>query len=257
MMNRDTTFFKNVYQSKVEFNGEEAQLPIFYYDASCVSGVFLAKVSMLKKFLPRKDYHPLLIAPGIGTIAINCFTYRDTDIRPYNELSISIPLSFKKRTIIPSAGLLSCLIRNEFQAYIHRLPVTTQVALDAGVDVYNYPKFIADIDFSDEQNHTIINLKEKGEFILQIEADKIPANTNKKIRYVTYPVKDDSAQHADILMNAQQFGQSFNPFRMKITLGETHEIANELRNALIGNRPLLYQYIPKLQMILYSPSRLD
>jgi hypothetical protein len=257
MMDRDTTFFKNVYQSKVDFNGEEAKLPIFYYDASCISGVFFAKVDKLKKFLPRKDYHPLRIAPGIGTIAINCFTYHDTDIRPYNELSISIPLSFKKRTIVPSAGLLSCLIRNEFHAYIHHLPVTTKIALDAGVDIYNYPKFIAEIDFSDEQNRTLINLKEEEEFILQIEADKIPANTQKTIRYVTYPVKDNSAQHADILMNAQQFGQSFNPNSMKIKLGKTHKISNELRNALIGSRPLLYQYIPKLQMILYNPSRLD
>lgn len=256
-MERDMSFFKNVFQIEADFNGEPAKVPVFYYDGTALTGIFLAKTSWLRKFLPKKEYFPATVLPGVGAIAFTCFEYRDTDIRPYNELSISIPMTYRSRCYIPGASMLSGLLRNEFHVYIHHLPVTTKIALDGGVLVYNYPKFLSTIEFEDKGDDLIVTLAENSELILRITAKKIPAEQTKKFHYVTYPVKDDCAQHADILLYAKKFGQTFNPGSMRIELGEKHAIAKELQGALIGRRPMMYQYMPLFQSILYGPNRLE
>lgn len=256
-MEREIEFFKGVVQLDAELQGEKAKFPIFYYDASSITGIFLAKLSKLRKIMPKKEYYPLPILPGIGLLAITTFEYRDTDIRPYNELSISIPMSYKSRPIIPAVRMLSSLSKNEFHVYIHHLPVTTKIAFDGGVVVYNYPKFIAQIDFEEKDDGVYVKLIDKGNLILSMNGKKIKADKSQKMRYVTYPVKDGNAQHADVLVNAINFGLSFNPSHLSLELGKEHPIAKELQDLIIYKKPIQYQYIPKFQAILYGPSRLE
>lgn len=256
-MERKLEFFKGVVQFDTELEGEKSKFPIFYYDASSITGIFPARVGKLRKILPKKEYHPLTIFPGIGAIAITAFEYRDTDIRPYNELSISVPISYKSRCCVPAVKLLSYLLRREFHVYIHHLPVTTKIALDGGVIVYNYPKFIAQIDFERDDRNVRVKLIDKGSLILCLEGKKIKADKTVKMRYVTYPVKDRNAQHADVLVNAINFGSSRNSSDLSLELGEEHPISKELQDLLISKRPLQYQYIPKFQSILYGPNRLE
>lgn len=256
-MSRDMTFFKNVYQVDGQFAGEPARIPVFYYDGTVITGIFLAKMSALKRMMPKDSYHPSPVMPGVGAIAITCFEYRDTDIRPYNEISISIPMTYKKKTWMPSAALLGGLMSNQFSVYVRHLPVTTQIALDGGVIVYNYPKTLKTIDFADTGNEEVVTLAQDGDLILRLTAKKIPTPQQKSYRYVTYPVKDDCAQEANVLVNAIKFGQSYGPSGMKLELGENHEIARELKSALLSLSPLMYQYSPRFQAILYGPGRLE
>lgn len=256
-MDRDMSFFKNVYQVDGDFAGEKAKIPIFYYDGTTLTGIFLAKMSALKKMMPKSSYHPAPVFPGVGAIAVTCFEYRDTDIRPYNEISISIPMTYGSPSRVPGAELITGLMNNQFNVYVRHLPVTTKIALDGGVIVYNYPKFLSTIDFDEKGDEIIVTLAEDGEMILRVCAKKIPAEQTKTYRYLTYPVKDDCAQQADVLVNAIKFGQTISPNSLKLELGKTHEIAKELDGALLGRGAILHQYAPEFQAILYGPSRLE
>ena len=256
-MERDMSFFKNVYQVDGDFGGEPAKIPVFYYDGTTITGIFPAKMSALKKFMPKSTYHPAPLFPGVGAVAVTCFEYRDTDIRPYNEISISIPITYGSPSLVPAANLLSGLMKNEFNVHIHHLPVTTQIALDGGVNVYNYPKFLSTIEFAEQGGDITVTLAQDGDLILRVIAKKIPARDAKTYRYVTYPVKDDCAQHADVLVNAKQFGQTIAPNSLRIELGESHPIAGELKGALLAKSALIHQYAPEFQAILYGPSRLE
>lgn len=256
-MQRDMSFFKNVYQVDGDFGGEPAKIPVFYYDAMSITGIFPAKMSALKKFMPKSSFHPAPLFPGVGAVAVTCFEYRDTDIRPYNEISVSIPMTYGTPSVVPSASLLTGLMKNRFDVFVHHLPVTTKIALDGGVNVYNYPKFLASIEFDDRGDEIVVTLAEDGETIFKVIAKKIPARDSKTYRYVTYPVKDDCAQHADVLVNAKLFGQTAAPGSLRIELGETHRIAAEYKSALLSRTALIHQYSPEFQAILYGPSRLE
>lgn len=256
-MERNMEFFKGVFQLDAELSGEKVKFPVFYYDNSAITGIFLARVSKLRKIMPSKNYYPLTVLPGVGLIAITAFEYRDTDIKPYNELSISIPMSYKSRPFIPATKMLSSLFKDEFHVYIHKLPVTTKLALDGGVILYNFPKFLAQINFEQKGDEVSVKLMEKDSFILSMKAQKIKTDKSKKMRYVTYPVKDGNPQHADILINAINFGISYNPTLLSLELGNEHPIAKELNEIIIYKKAIQYQYIPSFQAILYGPSRLE
>jgi len=256
-MDRDMTFFGNVFQVKTQLDGEAAKVPIFYYDAAALTVIFAARSDVLRKFLPKREYHPLPLFPGLGAIAITCFLYRDTDIRPYNEISISIPISYKRRPCIPGLGLLRSMLTREFHVYIHHLPVTTEIALKGGVWVYNYPKFMSTIDFEIRESDVAVALREGEELIFRMTAPKIPAYQTGRLRYVTYPVKDNCAQHADVLVNARRFGEAILPKGIELEIGQSHPIGRELESAIVWRRSILYQYMPEFQSILYGPSRLE
>lgn len=256
-MGRDLEFFKNVFQVEGKFGDEPGKLPIFYFDGTIITGFFLARKSALKKMMPKSSYYPVSVAPGVGVIAITCFEYRDTDIKPYNEISVAIPITYGAPSLIPAASLIAGMKKNQYSGYIRHLPVTTKVALRGGVDVYNYPKFLSGIEFEDRGGETVVTLSENGETIFTTYSKNIPATGQGTFRYITYPVKDDCAQQADALVNAKKFGQSMAPGGMRIELGENHAIAEELRGALIGRKSIMNQYAPEFQSILYAPVRLE
>lgn len=255
-MTRDMAFFKNTVQTEGLFGGETAKIPIFYYDGAVLTGIFPAKMSALKKMMPSAAYHPAPLLPGIGAIAVTCFEYRDTDIRPYNEISIAVPITYKHASLVPGFELVSGLLKNEFHVYVRHLPVTTQIALDAGVMLYNYPKFLSTIEFERGGGEIKVTLAENGEMILRVTAKDIAAQQSKMYRYVTYPHKDNCAQHADVLVNALEFGQSAAGNTMKIELGK-HSISKELDGALVSRSALIHQSAPRFQAILYGPNRLE
>lgn len=253
---RDMEFFRGVYQIEADFKGESARLPLFYYDSTAITAIYPAPLGKLRKILPKKDYHPVPVLPGVGAVAITCFEYRDTDIRPYNEISISVLMSYKKSPGLPAAGVVKSLMRNEFHTYIHHLPVTTQVALDGGVDVYNFPKFLAEINFEYTDDAIRCELLEKGEHILTLTGKKLKTGKGKTLHFCTYPVKEDRAQMADVLLRAKEMAMSFNPNAADLELGD-HPIGKELKDLLLMKKPITYMYMPDFQAILYGPSVLE
>src|SRR5574341_704662 len=192
-MNRK--FFSGIDQGEARVAGKKIKVPVFYYDASSVTAIFPARMRAVKEALPTADYRPLSIAPGIAVVGVTALTYRKTSIGPYNELAVTIPMLFKKRAL-PGISLIGQLLRNEFHVYIRHLPVTTQIALDGGVIVYNYPKFLSRIVFAEKADSIVVTLEEKGERILTLRGSKIPAKKSQVMRYVTYPFKDGYAHEA-------------------------------------------------------------
>ena len=81
-----------------------------------------------------------------------CLEYPDSTIGPYNEIGIGVPCRLDPVLNIP---LLPALFDRFFAVgfYVHYLPVTTQIAYDAGVDVWGLPKFVATIEFEDTPTH--------------------------------------------------------------------------------------------------------
>ncbi len=67
-------------------------MPVFYYDGGSRTAMFPARYRALQALMPEPRYVPARVAPGIGVLAISCLEYRDTDIHPCNEPSISIAL---------------------------------------------------------------------------------------------------------------------------------------------------------------------
>lgn len=255
---RRSPFFDGVTQSDVTIAGQPAKMPIFYYDGTATSAMFAARLGALRRLMPDPRFSPARLAPGLGAVAITCFEYRDTDIGPYNELAISVVLNepwFLPN--LPGRALIASLRRRQLHAWVHHLPVTTEIARAGGVDFYNYPKFIAGIDFQESEERRVCRLSEGAEDILTLSGERIATPRSEQFQLFSHLWMDRQPQSSEFKINAIEMGVSLSPQAATLELGERHPIARELADLIVRRRPLQYQYLASFEGILYGPEHLS
>jgi Acetoacetate decarboxylase (ADC) len=236
---------------------EVVRLPIFYYDGAATGAFFPAKLGALRRLMPDPRISPARLAPGVGAVGIMCFEYRDTDIGPYNELAISVALNepwFLPN--LPGRAVLAGLRRRQVHGWVHHLPVTTEIARVGGVELYNYPKFIGGIDFEQTDGQRACRLSEGQEHILTLTVERIATPRSEQFQLFSHLWMDRQPQSSEFKINAIELGSGIRPGSTSLELGERHPIARELAGLLISRRPLLYQYVPRFEGILYGPEHL-
>ncbi len=255
---RGSPFFDGVSQADAEIAGQAVKMPIFYYDGSAITALFPARYGELRKLLPDPRFVPARLAPGLGVVAVNCLEYRDTDIGPYNELAIAVLLSEPTaRPNLPGLALVEALRRRQFHVFIQHLPVTTEVAFRGGVDFYNFPKFIAEIEFDDDGPRRRCRLAEGQEPILTLSGERLRTARAGEEQYFIHLWMDRQPQRTEFKVNRLEFAATLRPDTATLELAEGHPIAKELRRLLISHRPLRYEYTPRFEAILYGPDRLS
>lgn len=255
---RRSPFFDGVPQIDAELDGQPVKLPIFYYEGSAIGAVFPARLKRLRDLMPDPRFSPARLGPGVGAVAVTCFRYLDTDIGPYNELAISILLNEPSLLAnLPGRAMLQGVRRRQLHAWVQHLPVTTEIARVGGVELYNYPKFIAKIDFSDRDRQIVCELSEGSEHILTLSGQEIPASRSEQIQLFSHLWMDRQRQGSEFKINAKKLGVSVNPRRACLQLGKRHPIACELDSLLLSHRPIQYQRIPSFEGILYGPDTLS
>jgi hypothetical protein len=254
-MNRGD-FFKGVIQwdMMTKDMSLEGKLPVFYYDNTSMTAIYTASTDKVKRLLPLPDMHPVEAMSGRALVAFTAFEYRKTDIDPYNEFSISFPITFRKKAI-PGITVLGMMARRYFTAYVWQLPVTTERARKGGVEMYGYPKFLADISFSRENDALTCTLSEGGKNILVLKGQKLKTSPEKVNRFKTFSVKDGVPLAANVYMNPIEFGKSMSGKAAQLTLGN-HDIAKKLQEINLSPKPLFFQYMPVMEAILYGPRNL-
>jgi|GEM_PF-316271 len=247
----ETDFFKGIKQwAFFQADDREGKLPCFYYDTTSLTAIYTAATREIRALLPRKEMYPLEVIPGRCLIAFTAFEYRKTDIDPYNEFAISFPISYN-RPQIPSLTAAWQMAWRNISAYVWQLPVTTEIARKGGVDMYGYPKFIADITFEKRTDAITCTLSENEETILALTGKILPVRREKVTRFTTYSVIDGIPLKANVLINPIQFAQSMAKTSAAIELG-SHPIARMLKTFELSRKPITYQYSPLNQGILFA-----
>lgn len=253
-----SSFFEGVSQEPVVVAGQPIKVPLFYYQGTSMTAVFPARYGALKRLMPDARFVPARLAPGLGVVAITAFEYGDTDVGPYNELAISVLLSYPSFCLnAPGRALLAANRQGQVHAYVHHLPVTTEVARAGGVDFYNYPKFIADIDFSQTADWRQCNLEAAGEQILTLHGRRLPTPRSQRLQAFSHIYMNRQPQSSEFDINATSLGVSFRGSAARLELGDRHPIARELAGLLVSRRPLQYQYSVDFEGILHGPDRIS
>jgi len=245
---RDLSFYKQVDHPQVEYRGHPFNMPVFYYDVTAVIVGFLTPLDNVTALLPSNRMKPLRATPWHTVTIIACFEYRDCDAGPYNEVAIAFPF-----TMDHSAPIFTGLLKNIAagpMAYIYKLPVTTEIALQFGVDFYNFPKFIANIDFSRDAGWLHCHLSESGHNIFTLSSKMLSVKSSGRWRFDCFSVREDRILRSEVTVNVRQQAMSRNSRNVNFKLGD-HNLAQELLNLRLG-RMVHLQYLPSCQTILSS-----
>jgi hypothetical protein len=167
---KESGFFDGVKQARVPWRDTLVFSPTFYQDVRMLTAMFMAPLEGVRALLPSKRLHPYRPTPRQSVVYISAYEYRASDIGPYNELGISIPVSLDRPSPV-FTGLL-WPAPAEPDGYVLHLPVTTEIACALGIESGAYPKFLADIEFKEEGDWVSCRLSEAGQHILTLAVRK-------------------------------------------------------------------------------------
>ena len=160
-------FLTNVLQRPHIMSTGTCKLPILYRDASLLGLLFRVDVDRAAALTEDTPFEPLT-ALGKATVLLAGFEYRDSTVGVYNEIGLAVMC--KRRGTNPSLISTALDMRGAVDTglYVVNLPVTSEAARVAGVDLWGYPKYTTgiDADIYDAGAH----LSLRGEFDLTIGA---------------------------------------------------------------------------------------
>ena len=245
-MRENTQFFEQIEHVKVPWGDRSILFPVFYYDVTTLTAQFIAPLKTIHELLPSPRLHPLLITPWHCVVSISAFEYRDSDIGAYHEVSISIPVVLDK----PSPLFIGTLnqVPEVLKVYVHHLPVTTEIACSAGVELAGYPKFVADIAFEREANWVRCEVWEGGKHILTLTGREGKLKSAPRSRMQPITTREGYLLRSEFVVSERNQFSSAGGKDVHFKLGD-HKIAQEMKKWNLGKN-LGYQYTPQHQAIL-------
>ena len=206
----------------------------------------LVPIERIKAILPSKRMKPYRITPWHGAISIAAYEYRECDIEPYNEVSIGVPVTIDEETPVFTGSLRRT--PEVPLAYSHHLPVTTEIAREVGAEFAGYPKFIADIEFVEEDHWLTCELRADGQSVLALSGRKLDLKRFPRYRLNPITCRRGYILRSEFVISERDMGNFKSREDVKIELGE-HQIAEELRGLQLG-KVLGYGHCPQAQGIL-------
>jgi hypothetical protein len=242
-------FFKGINQIEVKSGSYITKYPIFYREVLYLGLFLLAPLGKIKDILPSKRMNPFRITPWHSMFTITATQYKDSDVGPYNQVSIGIPFVLDKQAPI-FTGILNKAPEVPLIYTLH-LPVTTERSRDSGIEMANYPEFLADINFSKENNWINCKADSQGQNILTLSGRDIPIRQFPRQRVFTVTQNNDQLLRSEFNFSEAMVGVSKKQSDVKLEFG-THPIGQKIKE-LFSGKVLQYQYYPSGQAILSTP----
>lgn len=239
-------FFREIEHAEVPWRDYKLHVPVFYPDIMFMTASILAPLEGIRAILPSTRLKPYRITPWHGAVSLTAYCYRESDIGPYNEFLIGVPVTIDRETPIFTGILRRTPAMS--MSYIHCLPVTTEIARVVGAEFAGYPKFVADIEFSESGAWLTCELGVDGRHILTMRGRKLPTVEVPRYRANPLTFRNGTILRSQLMLSEREMGMSRSGDDVTLELGD-HEISEELRGLNLG-RVLMCGYCPHAQGIL-------
>jgi hypothetical protein len=239
-------FFAEVEHPSVPWRQYQLHVPVFYQDLTFISASFLVSTAQIDAILPSPRLKPYRITPWHSVLSVTAYAYRECDLGPYNEVSVGIPVTIDK----PTPRFTGILHRRPSppMSYSHHLPVSTEIARIVGAEFAGYPKFVAQIDFSERDGWLACELKADNQWILTLSGRVLPVRHCPRYRIDPITHRRGYLLRSELVVSERDMGVSKSTGDVRLELGQ-HPISQELRALNLG-RTLGYGYCPQAQAIL-------
>jgi hypothetical protein len=236
------TLLKVYWNFVFYITGLDVSFDIKYNDWSFYLVELKADYQRVKELLAKRLLVPKEIDHSETRLQIVACQMRSVQISgPYNEVAIQVPVESLDDS--PS---------DKF-AHLY-LPVSTEAARWPGVDIYGFPKLVANIDFTKEENQVVCQLAENEVPILEFRMDD-KVGTKEKTRWGYYGNRKQrivmTAFDLEGLILEEETKEN-----VKFILGK-HPIAETLKGLLLSNEVVRTMIGHEVTGILRKPVRIQ
>lgn len=213
--------------------GQTVHLPL-EAEATVVGAIFAVPPVRAAALLPS-GLQPLRVTPGgkaaVSFLGVEYHRVGVEGIEPYDEFGVVVPATHERRSVVP---VVSALLGDP-TGYVWFLPVTTEPARALGVEVWGYPKVVAEVDHRDEGSTRETTVTVDGEHVLSLSVSR-PRTLSVEADAASYAVRDDTLLRIPTEIDAEAGGWPLSR-GVSLTLGD-HERADALRDLGLGGRAI-------------------
>jgi len=152
--------------------GETVSLPL-RTEAEMVGATFAVPREGVADLLPD-GLHPIRATPRSAAMTVLSVSYDrigDGQIDPYEELAVLFPAVRAGERSVPGASLAT----RGTGGYVWFLPVTTAPATALGVDIWGFPKVVADIEHVEGGGRRRTTVNVDGDLFLELSVAAPPS----------------------------------------------------------------------------------
>lgn len=203
------------------------------------------------------DYSGLEVAqplPGRAVFSLAFVDYLDGDLDSYHEVALSLLVRPHDRTTPAEArAQLRAFGRGDVAAFIHDLPVDREFTRAAGTTIWGYPKWLAEITFTQLNGATACSVFVDGElqFIMQVrDSGPLPFPSQMP---PTYSWRDGILRRTE--WEIESTGGSSRPGGARLRLGTSGPLVRTLRRLNLPRHALMSSATPHLEST-FGPAQL-
>lgn len=226
-----------------EIQGRTITLPVEVRDADSWAAQFLVPAKAAQAIVDPTGLEVAQPLPGRAMLNIAFVDYRDTDLDAYHELAIAFLVRPDGAAGGSTLDRMREFVRGDVGVYIHQLPVTQTFTLQAGQDIWGYPKFLADIDITERNGRITCTLDHEGVRVLRLDLHEGGPIPLPQRPLPTYSLRDDVVRRTEWIQRADTRARLGGA---KLTLGP-HPIADELRTLGLPKRALMTSTLRRMQ----------
>jgi hypothetical protein len=236
------TILKVIWNLIFNISGLDISFGARYYDWSFYLIELRASYPVIKGLLAERHLTPKEITPGETRLQIVGCEIRKVQVAgPYHEVSVQVPVE--------------PLDESPNGKFTHLyLPVNTEKSRWPGVDIWGFPKFIANIDIKLENNRIVCRLSEGGQLILEFKIND-KAGSRKHYKWDYYGIRKQqivkTTMDTEGLISDEEFDGN-----ASLVLG-AHPLANTLRKILLSEEIVRTVIGHNLSSTLKKPNRID
>lgn len=238
---------------RVDGTPYHVELPLRYHESSMIMGHFPAPAARLQSLLPSRRLVPVPIVPGLGVLTLVAFEHRRVDgLEPYEEVVVMVPVRLRPAVNVPLLPLLWPHRFDDLGFHVVHLPVTQASAWAAGIDIWGFPKTLAEITVETVGGRRRARWRADGRDVLALDVAWPPRFDVQCVDYQAYPVRSGR-----VLPTAFQtrgpYHLSRRPGRQaSFALGD-HPIADALRGLGIWRLSVGHAVLDRGVSLLYGP----
>lgn len=278
-------FFRGVPQRPLDVRWTDAQghareqqimAPGIYPDVGSMWAFFSADLDAAGRLVSAADgsglLQPLPLTRGRGLVAVHAFQYRQSPVGPYDEVSVGVAVRPPGDALPAPLLLARAALCDDLHGLVAQLPVTTEPALQAGLQLFGYPKLLADIHFAEDEVSWRVSVRSRdtGALLYALRGARLVARrpgrahalrllsrpaphgpATRVTRFHSYPTFQGRLHHAVLhfhsLARASQVGRG-----CTLELGDDPR-ATALRALRLGPA-LQYTYAPRAEVLLEAPT---
>lgn len=245
---------KGISTRTIQTSRGTVELPVFCYDGSAVAAFFTCDYEKAAQKLESTGLYAIEFSKGKALATLGLFEYRESTLEPYNEGFLMIAVSPQ-----PNMSFLAQSFQFFMKAKYRKLgfftldlPITEELPLVAGREIWGVPKFLADIslNFSNDSFSGDVLLKGTGKKILSLESSFNKGIPFRFLDSMVYSNYQDSI--IKIISNFNCSVRITKDKEARLKVGSIdHPMAHNLRDlGLDGATPFLLQTTDKIEFIL-------